>query len=286
MYEIDKPQIIMTEKDLIEKLIEIIQSNIIDIPKKCILDLYESWLHKTEKNIKWIFNKKHISENQYIPVNAYLLGIDFPNWFGNVWAKKRIMVIGIDPLRNEKVFNENNADKNNNVLIGTPYALHSSKMREGRTRPYWEFINSLSKNHFVYLTDIYKTFFYTDSSKRERSYVYYKKSVFQMNSVRKVLEQEINLLKPNLIITLGKESFVQLTEQKCNKLSREISLNITQLNNFPNIPIIPLVHLSGATRKVNILDFIKANNLNISDYEKRWEYGLGYSRIIENYMAQ
>lgn len=275
---------IITKKNLTEELIKIIQSDIINIPKENILDLYESWSQTNEKSSKWVFDKKYISEKQFLPLNPYLLGIDFPYWFGNISAKKRIMVIGIDPLRNENVFNKVKADKNNDVLIGTPYALHSIKMREGRTRPYWEFINSLSQDHFVYLTDIYKTFFYTDSSKKERSYVYYKQHPSKLSSIRNILEQEIELLKPDLIITLGKESIVQLTEQKCNKLSRNISLNKTHLKNFPNIPIIPLVHLSGATRKANIIDFMIANNLNTSNFEKRWQYGLGYSTIIKNYI--
>ncbi|WP_417444003.1 uracil-DNA glycosylase family protein [Joostella sp.] len=275
---------IITKKNLTEELIKIIQTDIINIPKENILDLYESWSQTNEKSSKWVFDKKYISEKQFLPLNAYLLGIDFPYWFGNISAKKRIMVIGIDPLRNENVFNKVKADKNNDVLIGTPYALHSIKMREGRTRPYWEFINSLSQDHFVYLTDIYKTFFYTDSSKKERSYVYYKQHPSKLSSIKNILEQEIELLKPDLIITLGKESIVQLTEQKCNKLSRNISLNKTHLKSFPNIPIIPLVHLSGATRKANIINFMIANNLNTSNFEKRWQYGLGYSTIIKNYI--
>jgi uracil-DNA glycosylase len=204
-----------------------------------------------------------------------------PYWFGDISAKKRIMIVGIDPLRNENAFKQAKADKNNHVLIGTPYALHSTKMREGRTRPYWEFINSLSQNNFVYLTDIYKTFFYTENSKKERSYVYYRKNTSYLNSIKDILAREINFLNPDLIITLGKESFEQLTEKKCNKLSREISLNKTHILNFP---VIPLVHLSGATRKQNILDFIEANNLDSSRFKKRWEYGLGYSKIIENYL--
>ena len=279
-------KMITAEEKLIEELIKTIQLDIINIPKEDILDLYHSWFQEKGKPVKWIFNKKSICANQFLPLTPYLLGIDFPNWFGDISANKRIMIVGIDPLRNENVFNKHNADKNNDVLIGTPYGLHSSKEKSGTTRTYWEFINSLSQNNFVYLTDIYKTFFYTDKTKKEKSSNFYKKNTSQLSSIKNILEQEITFVNPDLIITLGKESFQKLTEKKCGKLSREVSLNKSCLKNFPNIPILPFVHLSGATRDKNILNFISANNLDTSNIEKRWEYGLAYSKIIENYMSE
>ena len=276
----------ITEKDLTQKTIEIIQKDIINIPEESISDLYHSWTNKNAKPAKSVFNKKHISQNQFLPTDPYLLGIDFPIWFGDVAAKKRIMILGVDPFRNEFLFEEAIANKKKDVLIGTPYALHSTEMRAGSTRPYWEFIKALSKNNFVYLTDIYKSSFYTDSSKEEKSHTYYRKNKTQLDSIKKVLGQEIQLLQPDLIITLGKEGFFQLTAKKAKQLSRAIALNTTHLKSFPNIPIIPLVHLSGATKKQNILNFLKANHIDTSVLRERWEYGIEYSNIIENYLKQ
>lgn len=273
------------EKQLIENLTEIIQSNVIELSEDEILDLFQLWKKENEKEVKWIFNRSLISPKQFLPDNPYLLGIDFPNWFGNFSSNKRIMIVGIDPLRNEAVFKQAKADKNEEVIIGTPYALHSEKVRNGKTRPYWEFIKSLSKTNFVYLTDIYKTFFYTNTTKTERSYDYYRKNIHVLDSRTEILEKEINLVKPDIIITLGKESFVQLTGEKCNKLSRNINLNKSYLKRFPEIPIIPMTHLSGATRKQNLEDFLAANDINSSKFDRRYQYGLGYAEIIKKFIS-
>lgn len=273
-----------------DEVIELIQSKIINISKENIYSLYNSWNTEVKSQMtekpEWIFDKKHISDNQHLPSNPYLLGIDFPFWFGKISSSKKIMVIGIDPLRNEKVFNSRNADKFNNVLIGTPYALHSKEIRNGKTRPYWEFINSLSKDNFVYLTDFYKTFFYTNNTKTLRSYNYYKQDKNKIKTFREILHREINLINPDVIITLGKQSFVHLTGQKIGNLSKNINLSDKFLDGFPNIPIIPMIHLSSATRKNNIEDFLKINDIEITNLNKRYQYGIEYAKIIERFISK
>jgi hypothetical protein len=235
-------------------------------------------------DLKIVSRKGFISDEQKVPTASFLSGIDFPIWFDNDNLnnfsndKKRIMVIGIDPLRNERSFNEVGANKYEDVIIGTPYALHNLNVRNGRTKNYWSFIEGLAIKHFVYLTDIYKVFFYTDSSKVERSYVYYRNSN-RIEMHIELLEREIELVKPDLIITLGAETYRNLFPgRKAPKLSATVENNISLRSNFP---VLPMVHLSGSTREKIILQFIEENNVELNEAEN---YGQHYCRIVENYL--
>ncbi len=277
--------------DFKNDLYELIQANVINLTNKSIDDIYEYWRKNFDErfpvlntDIKIVSKKTFISEKQNVPVTSFLLGIDFPIWFDTlnyndiVDNKKRIMIIGIDPLRNEKSFNNFKADKSQDVIIGTPYALHNLKIRSGHTKHYWGLINKLSTKHFVYLTDIYKVFFYTDISKKERSYVYYRnKHEFEKHI--ELLEREIELVKPNLILILGAESYRQLfAGRQAPKLTEAVEKNVILYRNYP---VLPMVHLSGSTRKKTILNFLAINNV---EFDQTKNYGEHYYKIVDNYL--
>ena len=263
-------------------LMEHLNNDVIKISPEEIANIYTSWKNeftdgtgsKVHSETKNIAKKDSISSNQPLSNTPYLLGIDLPTWFNTPDEKKnKIMVLGIDPLRNEQVFNSLNADKENEVIIGTPYAFHLSNMRTGRTKQYWNFINLLSEKNFVYLTDIYKTFFYTDKSKKVRSYNYYQNNSWY--SHMDLLAKEIDLIKPDLIISFGAVSYTQLMGKRSPKLSSNIQSNIIE---FMCKPVLPMVHLSGSTRQQTKLNFLKANNINVVGNN----FGEGYFQIIDH----
>ena len=139
--------------------------------------------------------KKSLSKlAQDILENSELFGIDFPYWFGEFASDKqgpdRIIIVGIDPLRNPATFKKYNANCKNELIIGTPYAVHDHQMREKKTSVYWKFIKHLAENNFVYLTDIYKCYFYHTIEKR-RSYLYFEKNGL-VKSHLELLKAEIN----------------------------------------------------------------------------------------------
>lgn len=195
-HEMNKPALFQKE------LAMLLNTYVIDIPVSEIISLYESNFDQYDKLIR---PKTIVKLRKEILDNGEMFGIDFPIWYGdyseNYHQKNKIMVVGIDPLRNIKSFNNDHSSMKNDVIIGTPYALHISKMREGKTRVYWEFIKALSEKNFVYLTDIYKFYFFHTVS-RLRSYEY-----FRINNLNQfhidLLIKEIDLIKPTHIITFG-----------------------------------------------------------------------------------
>ena len=204
---------------------ELIVNNVLAIPSSEIDKMYDYWelnkLNNETKDFKYLnfkYPDNYIHENQHIPLEgASLKGIDLPAWFGDDFSKKKVMILGIDPLRNKKGF-KNECEKRNSlnsvipleviydsieneVIIGTPYALHLSEAREGKCSVYWSFIEVLIENHFVYCTDVFKTYYYNDE-KDIRSYRDEEFTIKNKNH-RDLLKKEIELIKPDVIIAFG-----------------------------------------------------------------------------------
>lgn len=272
--------------DFYKSLISLLSNNVINLPKEEIYKLYNLWNtnfdNSKSDDTNCVYPKHLIQKEQNITDKSVLLGIDLPTWFGQKSSKgKKIIIVGIDPLRNNSTFKKANANLETDVIIGTPYAFHHEKMRLGKTRAYWEFVNGLSQDNFVYVTDIYKTFFYTDISKKQRSYSYYATDAYLREQVQKVLHEEIKLINPDLIITLGAQSFTHLTNSNCPKLTNNIKNNKYHLNNHAKTPVIPMMHLSGSTREKSLQNFVDANDIVISETGGRWKYGLAFKEMIE-----
>lgn len=242
-----------------------------------------------------IFRNKTLlrHDRQLIPIqNCNLLGIDLPSWFGDYNSPNKIMIIGIDPMRNEKDFvrKKQRANIFEDVIIGTPYALHSKKVRKGKkNQNYTQFVSGfVQEGHFVYLTDVYKPFFYT--SVNQRSYDYYeemhkKGEKLGESSVRKnvlnCLMEEIQLMKPTAIITLGGISFGQLkgsdVESRATDLENPYYFKEDIFKEFKHIPIYPFMHL--AARPANLQNFIR-KHLKV---ETSTNYGTYFYEIARKY---
>lgn len=264
-----------------QELISLLRESVLNISKENIEELYSIWSENFENynpNNRFILEKDCISNEQHVPENTSLLGIDLPIWFNSQAAgRPNIMLLGIDPLRNKRTFKEYNANEDNQVIIGTPYALHDNKMRCGRTKNYWEFIENLSENNFVYVTDFYKTFFLVNNIPAVRSYDFYKGSnVYSKN----LLQKEIEIVNPDLIITLGAESYQNLLGlTRKPKMTKKIVLET--LDKFNNTTkVIPMVHLSGSTRAQSKINFIEINNFELEENN----FGKAYFKIINQFL--
>lgn len=281
------------------EITSIISSQLITLNSNEIETLYLRWVKEFSANLDFLSdkrNKKIIRDYHNVPSQSCLNGIDLPSWFGD-FNNKKVFFLGIDPMRNNKDFKKSNADLYNDVIIGTPYAFHIKGFRENRTSSYWQVINELAKSNFVYVTDIYKTFFYTDNSKNMRSYHFWNKAENALlnDNHRNLLIDEINLIKPDIIVTFGAVAYKVLANQKyCPTLS--LSLSNPKRNVKPfivggvtqdrPIPIVPLMHLSGSTRGKNLEAFFMNNGLKYSEkYDKRNKAGHLYGQIINDYIA-
>lgn len=279
---------------------KILNNELIALYEDEIEIIYAKWGREFSDNLLFLndkINKELIRGFQNVPLNSCLNGIDFPTWFGD-FKNKKILFLGIDPMRNNKDFEKSKADSGKDVILGTPYAFHIRGFRETRTNSYWQVISEVSKSNFVYVTDIYKTFFYTDNTKKIRSYEFWNKTEnisFNQNH-RKLLIEEINLIEPDLIITFGALAYKVLTNQKyCPKLSLPLSCSERSVKPFDDeniskkrsIPILPLMHLSGSTRSEPLEKFFKANGLTYSDQkDKRNVAGKLYGKIIKEYIQR
>ena len=266
-----------------KELVDVIDKEVFKNVDNDIQGIYKTWNDENLNNdvdskskSKPVVRDKELlrHENQKIPIKEVkLLGIDFPSWYGNYGSKEKIMIIGIDPMRGSKNFDDATASETNDILIGTPYAYHDKKVRSSKAnKNYTQFIdNLLEDNNFVYLTDVYKTFFYHSDAKKKdiRSYRYYgeqQKIEIQdkENSIRstilKTLCSEIKLINPTIIITLGDISFNQLTRKSVNKNNNKAAITpqfFTEevFKDCKHIPIYPFMHL--AARDANLLQFTK-----------------------------
>ena len=271
---------------LFEKLKEIFSQNILNINKGQIDQYYEYWL-KNYNNLNYnkiLISRDLIHENQQVPSGSILKGIDLPTWFGD-YNNNKIIVLGIDPLRSQKVFQETGADFKRDVILGTPYAFHEKLSREKDCKSYWTFVDGLvNSNNFVYCTDIFKTYYFNEENKT-RSYL---DSDYTKNPNHLfILKQELELIQPDIIIVFGHlaHNFL-LNKKKCSKISQSI-LNTKSVYNFNNksADVYTVLHLSKRPLSENFRFFFENNKIDTSymDLENRVQCAEKYLEMFKKY---
>lgn len=139
---------------------------------------------------------------------------------------KRIMFISQDPKRNNR--------NPNYLYISTPFGFHCKDYRKGKlmTKIVRKLLNNNGdKNICVYLTDFYK--FYINPINTGISI----NSSLINNNRRKfehVLKKELELFKPDLIVTFGEEVTKNF-----------ISFYSNSFNSFDKLSILPVIHTSN-----------------------------------------
>lgn len=263
--------------DIYKNIIDLCTTSITSLQKGEVERMYSIWngCFNSSDNEDFTKSKNVISANYALPSLSCCLGIDFPTWinFKNSKEKrKRIMIVGIDPLRTTGSTQE--------VSIGTPYALHHKAMREGRTREYWKFIALLAQEYSVYITDIYKVFFYEGNLKSARSYN--NKEFINNEYHHTILTKEIEIIDPNIIITMGTlaTSIVFSGDPKLfSPISKYNVFENSLKYEHTNTDLIPMVHLSGASRGGQKA-FLDANKACLSDITGKTNGDL-YFQIIQ-----
>ncbi len=273
----------MEKSPLFEKLTDVFSENILNVTKSQLDQYYEHWrLNFNElKSHKFKIPDNLIHENQKVPKEAILKGVDLPTWFGD-FNNKRIVILGIDPLRNHKVFNESGANSKCDVIIGTPYAFHEKSSREKDCKSYWTLVEGLKNaNNFVYCTDIFKTYYYKETEKI-RSYS--DLSYISNENHKKILEEELNLIKPDIIIVFGKLAHSFLLSKKCPKIGQSI-LNTKSIYTVKNklTDVYTVLHLSKTPRGNNFKTFFDNNGVNtkLVDVEDRVQCAEKYLEIFK-----
>lgn len=139
-----------------------------------------------------------ISENNY---KGAVIGLDLPTWF-NLRSDNRIMIVAQDPLRDPTWYHECKE-----AICSSPFGLHGREWREnGRSGCRIALLveRLIDSGYGVYLTDAYKFFVrgWTFDEQKADILPLTKDSV-AINLYREILMQEIEIIRPNVIVTLG-----------------------------------------------------------------------------------
>jgi hypothetical protein len=261
----------------------IITDNILNVSDSKIDEYYKYWnqnLYELKTNFLKISGDL-IHNKQLVPKDSILKGIDLPTWFGNP-KNKRIVILGIDPLRNHKVFKQAGADVKNDVILGTPYAFHEKLSREKNCKSYWTLAEGLvNTNNFVYCTDIFKTYFHREigrvRSYRDPDYIKNENHLI-------ILKEELNLIQPDIIIVFGQLAHSFLLKKKCQTIGQSIvkTKSIYELNERP-IDVYTVLHLSKTPRGNNFKKFFENNGMDTLaiDVENRVQCAVKYLEIFK-----
>jgi len=187
-------------------------------------------------------------------------GIDLPVFIKSTQVTfPTIMICAMDPLPpepNSPFWKNKNIDLEKEVGFGTPFNIGGDLTNpKGSMKSNIPFFRSLNEKYQLYITDIFKLFFriqLSDGLLASNSYhPYTELKKGNENIHASILAQEITIVKPHVIITLGSASISKLLEmnQLINgfvqqKKNFSDSLNFYKWNN--EIPIISSPHISGA----------------------------------------
>ena len=139
--------------------------------------------------------------------------IDVPVWFGNLNnSRHRIIVFGLEPRDTNSAFN---IERVNNLVFGTPFGVDrwnitTTVPRKPQNR-YFRVFEELAKRQdtFLLFSDIVKHYKIIDKVNKDRINDQNARTNFNKNASesRYKLQQELRLVNPTHIITLGNDSF-------------------------------------------------------------------------------
>ena len=169
------------------------------------------------------------------------VGHDLPTWMDTPincplspqpdtfdFSKKKIMIICQDPLRNNRC-------TKGNIYISSVFGLHSTDWRR-MTSFTANLINSILGNGCcIYLTDYNKL--YVDGKKISNFGNNFP------NKFRNMLDQEIDLFKPDKIITMGKNaSDALLGQNNWQYFPSPVGTTYPYTSNGRTYPVVPVYH--------------------------------------------
>ena len=203
-------------------------------------DINDSIIHSTISDKNIVFPKKELSF-----INSehfFLTGIDLPILLsGN--HNLTLMIVGSEPLRNEKFFLANDIDPYNEMSVGTPYSYHT-EVNVLKTNVYTHIINGLKSQANIYLTDLRKVWF---------AGFEYNSNFIKDNRHKNFLLEELETINPNYVITFGNESYIKVQHL------------LKESQRAPSV--IPLMHPSPRNFGSKRNDYFLSNNIDITKFK-------------------
>lgn len=211
----------MVTIEINQKIISLLERELI-APKHGLVDVYDriktyykrscEVIDKPSKNDLVVLNgilpqdllKKSELKKEYsflIKEKLRSIAIDFPIEISiNVKGRKKIMILAMDSLP------PNKGSYTDSIIPWAPFSLiYNWDLATRSAKQNIAFFNSLLTDADLYVTDIYKIFYRkgaegTDNrSNQDKKYV-------NLNVHKTILEEEIKIVKPDIILTLGNNS--------------------------------------------------------------------------------
>ena len=159
---------------------------------------YEGFIPKQKESWEISFKEKQTLNNWE---NSTLIGVDLPLFFKcSDPEAQTVMLVALDPLRKRKDFPD---FQHEDVIIGTPFAQHSSHYREGSQEIVFDFIKHIvDKNYHMYITDVYKV--WVEQKEYKKSHLLFKRN--ESLIFKELLREELDIIDPKIVITFGNDA--------------------------------------------------------------------------------
>lgn len=228
------------------KTIESVYDELLSYPEKMLIG---NTIQKEETN-KALLSLDNFSEDfsyvKNLKERITDVGIDFPLTISKDSTKPLIMIVAMDPLRH--------LNSAKDIAYWVPFSILNNIEKEVKYSEVQNlsFFHELLKEYQIYLTDIYKVFYYNGSTKSNQDRNFTSKLTIHSE----ILMEEIQITQPAAILTLGVKSQLALhkafiTEvQYLDKNNSIIQFEKTLL------PVLSMPHISNANNaaKKNFID--------------------------------
>ena len=188
------------------EIIKILAKNLLNIKEEEIKEIYK--VLNSGKTDELETEQLHDFYNQWRNIGTDFQ-IDLPYWISKNENKPNIMYIGQD-ARNDK----NNIKK---VKINAPFSAQSNE-----NNVYNKLFEQLKKDYNIYLTDLYKLFFYYNENNKSNE-----NTDYTGNEMHKtILLKEIEKIIPNLIVTFGEPARKVFEDNQAIELCKKSNIKI------------------------------------------------------------
>ena len=189
---------------------------------------------RRKKDVLFEYNQTIFSSSSITPLFSYSnFGHDVPVWVsnGNIENMIRIMIVSQDPLRNRGI--------NGNILFSSPFGMHCHDYRNKKNESLMKILQGLWKNNKIvfYLTDFNKLYIQSGGNETSIQTLNRQHPTIAQN-FKSILNKEIDLFKPNLIVTLGDYTSNNLLGRAINTENR------FKKHTYNGIDVLPMYHIA------------------------------------------
>lgn len=160
---------------------------------------------------------------------------DMPLAIGNSSAKERILILGLEPRHTDDFFN---ITRVGTKVFASPFGIDRWYATSGKKNYYGTaFADFFSPNRIFLFSDFVKEYKVYDPNDKEQNSEYARndfKNLFD-HSYKSILEKEISIFKPTLIVGLGKVDILKkvdksfLEEHSINVISHPVNGNMNRM---------------------------------------------------------